>query len=165
MSSPAKGSIRNIRPSRACALALLFWLAPASEILAQREPVLKQIKLPHSYYYREMYLPQVTSGPSEATWSPDGKTLIYAMQGSLWRQRIGDSVAEQLTTGPGYAYQPDWAPDGSRVVYASYRDDAVELRLLDVNSLVDDPLVVNGAVNVDPRWSPDGSRVAIVCTA
>ncbi|MEO8138833.1 MAG: CehA/McbA family metallohydrolase, partial [Gemmatimonadota bacterium] len=82
-----------------------------------------------------------------------------------WRQRIGDSVAEQLTTGPGYAYQPDWAPDGSRVVYANYRDDAVELRLLDVNSLADAPLVVNGAVNVDPRWSPDGSRIAYVSTA
>jgi len=140
-------------------------LVLAAPLRAQREPVLKQVKLPHNYYYREMYLPQVTSGPSEATWSPDGKTLVYAMQGSLWRQRIGDSVAEQLTTGPGYAYQPDWSPDGSRVVYASYRDDAVGLRLLDVNTLTDVPLVVDGAVNVDPRWSPDGSRIAYVSTA
>ncbi len=30
--------------------------------MAQREPVLKQIDLPHSYYYREMYLPQLTTG-------------------------------------------------------------------------------------------------------
>ncbi len=147
--------------SAAACLGLLL----AAPLVAQREPVLKQIKLPHNYYYREMYLPQVTSGPSEATWSPDGTTLIYAMQGSLWRQRIGDSVAEQLTTGPGYAYQPDWSPDGSRVVYASYRDDAVGLRLLDVNTLTDVPLVVDGAVNVDPRWSPDGSRIAYVSTA
>ncbi len=137
----------------------------AAGLGAQREPVLKQVKLPHNYYYREMYLPQVTSGPSEVTWSPDGASLIYAMQGSLWRQRVGDSVAEQLTTGPGYDYQPDWSPDGSRVVYASYRDDAVELRLLDLQSLVDTPLVHNGAVNIDPRWSPDGSRIAYVSTA
>ena len=51
-----------------------------------------------------------------------------------------------------------WAPDGSRVVYASYRDDAVELRLLDVNSLVDDPLVVNGAVNGAERYMRSTSR-------
>jgi TolB protein len=144
------------------AIVALSFAAPAE---AQREPVLKQVKLPHNYYYREMYLPQVTSGPSEATWSPDGKMLIYAMQGSLWRQRIGDSVAEQLTTGPGYAYQPDWSPDGSRVVYASYRDDAIGLRLLDLKTLTDTPLVTDGAVNVDPRWSPDGSRIAYVSTA
>ena len=31
---------------------------------AGREPVLKQIGVPHSYYYREMYLPQPTTGPS-----------------------------------------------------------------------------------------------------
>src|SRR5438876_5952553 len=55
--------------------------------LAQREPVLKQVAVPHAYYWREMYVPQVTSGPSAVTWSPDGTELIYSMQGSLWRQR------------------------------------------------------------------------------
>ncbi len=148
-----------------CIAGAALALVLSSSLEAQREPVLKQIKLPHNYYYREMYLPQVTSGPSEAAWSPDGKTLVYAMQGSLWRQRIGDSVAEQLTSGPGYAYQPDWSPDGSRIVYARYQDDAVALHLLDPNTLTDVPLVVNGAVNIDPRWSPDGSRIAYVSTA
>lgn len=91
----------------------------ATPLLAQREPVLRQVKVPHGYYYREMYLPQLTSGPSAATWSPDGQELIYSMQGSLWRQRLGSKEARQLTTGPGYAYQPDWSPDGRHVVYAA----------------------------------------------
>ena len=38
-----------------------------------------QIQLPHNYYYREMYLPQLTSGPSALTFSPDGKELVYSM--------------------------------------------------------------------------------------
>jgi len=42
-------------------------------VLAERKPVLSQIRLPHNYYYREMYLPQLTSGPSALTFSPDGK--------------------------------------------------------------------------------------------
>ena len=63
---------------------------PSSRLPAQqRDFVLRQVKVPHNYYWREMYVPQVTGGPESATWSPDGTELIYAMQGSLWRQRIG----------------------------------------------------------------------------
>lgn len=153
---------RTLRALCASALILCGVTTPGH---AQREPVLKQIKVPHNYYYREMYLPQVTTGPSAAAWSPDGKSLVYSMAGSLWRQGIDDTVAVQLTDGPGYDYQPDWSPDGTSVVYASYRDDAVELRILDLESLNDSALVANGAVNVEPRWSPDGKRIAFVSTA
>jgi TolB protein len=98
------------------ALGLLVNAVPAS---AQRAPVLQQIKVRHPYYYREMFIPQVTSGAGGAAWSPDGTELIYSMQGSLWRQRVGSGEARQLTDGPGYDYQPDWSPDGRRIVYAS----------------------------------------------
>ena len=59
----------------------------AGHAAAGREPVLKQIDLPHSYYWRELYLPQLTTGPSSASFMPDGETLVYSMSGSLWRQR------------------------------------------------------------------------------
>jgi TolB protein len=146
------------------ALALVaVWSAVAPEgALAQREPVLKQVGVPHAYYWREMYVPQVTSGPSAVTWSPDGTELIYSMQGSLWRQRIGSRVAQQLTGGEGYDYQPDWSPDGRLVAFVRYAQDAIELELLDLASKVVRPVTANGAVNVEPRWSPDGTRIAFV---
>ncbi len=143
-------------------LGLLFALPP---LMAQREPVLRQIKVPHSYYYREMYLPQVTSGPSAVTWSPDGSELIYSMQGSLWRQKVGTSEARQLTAGPGYAYQPDWSPDGRFVAFAHYDKDAIAIRLLDLPSGEMRQLVADGSVNIEPRWSPDGRRLAFVSSA
>ena len=120
---------------------------------AQREPVLKQIDLPHSYYYREMYLPQVTTGPSSAAWSPDSKSLVYSMAGSLWRQELGSPKAEQLTAGPGYDYQPDWSVDGRWVVFDRYDHDAVELWALDLRDGRAVQLTSGGAVNVEPRFS------------
>ena len=125
---------------------------------AQRDPVLKQIDLPHSYYYREMYLPQLTTGPSAAAWAPDSGSLVYSMAGSLWRQKLDSGIAEQLTAGPGYDYQPDCSPDGHWVVYASYAKDAVELWALNLDTKQSQQLTHGGAVNVEPRFSPDGKQ-------
>jgi len=141
---------------------LLVGAQHAAPLQAQREGVLKQVDLPHAYYWREMYVPQATSGPSSATWSPDGTELIYSMQGTLWRQHIGSDTAVQLTSGPVYDYQPDWSPDGRTVVFTRYAHDAIELQLLDLASGRVTPLTANRAVNLDPRWSPDGSRIAFV---
>ncbi|MGO9512097.1 MAG: CehA/McbA family metallohydrolase [Steroidobacteraceae bacterium] len=132
---------------------------------AERAPVLQQIDLPHPYYYREMFLPQLTSGPSALAWSPDSSELIYAMAGSLWRQRIDSASAQQLTApAAAYDYQPDWSPDGRWVIYSSYRDDAVELWVLDLQSGATQPLTRNRAVNTEPRFSPDGKRIVFTST-
>ena len=111
---------------------VLVGLALSASAQADRVRVLPQIDLPHDYYYREMYLPQLTTGPSSATFSPDGRELIYAMGGSLWRQTIGSDSANELTHGDGYDYQPDWSRDGRHVVFARYAHDAIELWQLDL---------------------------------
>ena len=142
-------------------VCLLAAMLPAQ----QREPVLKQIQAPHAYYYREMYLPQLTTGPSAAAWSPDSKSLVYSMGGSLWKQSLNSSIAEQLTDGPGYDYQPDWSSDGRWIVYTTYYKDALELFALDLQSGQAHQLTTGGAVNVEPRFSPDGKRIVFVSTS
>ncbi|HEX4799789.1 MAG TPA: CehA/McbA family metallohydrolase [Sphingomicrobium sp.] len=143
----------------------LMLLAPTTAAQAGREPVLKQVDLPHSYYWRELYLPQLTTGPSGTSFTPDGKTLIYSMAGSLWRQAIGSSEATELTHPlAGYDYQPDVAPDGRSVVFTRYNGTGLELWRLDLASGREQPLTSGGAVNVEPRLSPDGTRIAWVST-
>ena len=151
---------------RAIFLALLATLTlSAFPAQAAREAVLKQVDVPHNYYWREMYIPQFASGPSSLAWSPDGRELVFSMAGSLWRQQIDREAAVQLTDGPGYDYQPDWSPDGRRVVFSRYYADAIELWLLDLESGTQRQLTSGGAVNLEARWSPDGSRIAYVSTA
>ena len=146
------------------AAAALTLLAMAAAAQAQRAPVLRQIDLPHSYYYREMYLPQLTSGPSSAAWAPNSQELVYSMQGSLWRQRLDSTMAEQLTAGPGYDYQPDWSRDGRWILFTRYDNDAMELFLLEPATGAVRQITSGGAVNLEPRWSPDGRRFAFVST-
>src|SRR3954463_8829635 len=124
----AKGSMRKriVTVLCLCGAALLSAAEPA------RVPVLSQIALPHHYYFRELYLPQITTGPSAPTWTPDGKTVIYSMGGTLWRQAIDDDVAEQLTDAAGTDYQPDCSPDGRSVAFVRYDGRAVELVQLDL---------------------------------
>ena len=146
-------------------ISLLIALATCLPLVAQREPVLKQIDLPHPYYYREMYLPQLTTGPSSVAWLPDSRTLVYSMAGSLWKQKLDSFEAEQLTAGPGYDYQPDCSSDGRWVVYSSYANDAIELWALNLETRQSRQLTSGGAVNVEPRFSPDGKRIAFVSTS
>jgi hypothetical protein len=140
-------------------------VAACISCFAQREPVLKQIDLPHPYYFREMYLPQLTTGPSAAAWSPDSYSLVYSMAGSLWHQELRSAKAEQLTAGPGYDYQPDWSSDQRWVAFARYDHDAVELWSLDLRDGRTRQMTSGGAVNVEPRFSPDGKRLAFVSTS
>jgi tricorn protease-like protein len=144
---------------------LLALLVTSLPLAAQREPVLRQIDLPHPYYYREMYLPQLTTGPGSVAWSPDSRSVVYSMAGSLWQQALDTTSASQLTDGAGYDYQPDCSPDSRWIVFASYAKDAIELWALNLGSKQTHQLTSGGAVNVEPRFSPDGKSIAFVSTS
>lgn len=153
---------RLILPRLRVLVAVSLLLSFALPVQGAREAVLKQVQLPHSYYWRELYLPQLTTGPSAADFTPDGKALVYSMGGSLWRQAIGEDRATELTSGPGYDFQPDVSADGTHVVFARQRRDAIELVELDLASSKERLLTRDGAVAVEPRYSPDGKRIAWV---
>ena len=158
----SRGRRRHACAAAALAAAVLVPLGPA---VADREPVLKQVRLPHSYYWRGLYLPQLTSGPSSAAFMPDGRSVVYAMEGSLWRQSLDSEVATELTHATGaYDHQPDVSSDGRTVVFARYDGAAIELWRLDLVTGRERPLTSGGDVNVEPRLSPDGRRLAFVST-
>ncbi len=148
------------------ALVPLLLAAPAE---AAREPVLSQVQLPHGYYWRELYIPQLTSGPSSVAFMPAGNELIYSMDGSLWRQKIAANPSPErfeLTHAEGaYDYQPDVARDGRTLVFTRYDGRGFELWRLDLDSGASQALTANAGVNLEPRISPDGRQLVFVSTA
>ncbi|MGH8135147.1 MAG: CehA/McbA family metallohydrolase, partial [Steroidobacteraceae bacterium] len=153
------------RAGRAPFIAASF-LCAAAAAAAGREPVLSQVELPHNYYWRELYIPQLTMGPSAVAFMPDGEELIFSMEGTLWRRRIDSGDAYEITHAEGaYDYQPDVAPDGRSVVFSRYDGRAIELFRLDLASSKTQALTANTGVNLEPRLSPDGRHIVFVSTA
>ena len=125
---------RGRRPLHGFALGevLLIGLAciVAQSAVAARKPVLAQIDLPHNYYYREMYLPQLTTGPSALTFSPDGKILVTGSPNgeTVFRDaQTGEDVATLGDSSAGLGvYALAFSPDG-QLLAAGLSDQSVRL--------------------------------------
>ncbi|MFN7920505.1 MAG: CehA/McbA family metallohydrolase [Bryobacteraceae bacterium] len=139
-------------------------LAAASLVFAQGQRRIFSRIMTGEPYTLECYLPQITNGPNFPTWSPDGKEIAFAMKGSIWKIRLGETVAHELTRDKGYASMPAWSPDGRWIVYTSDLDETIHLKLLDLRDGSVRDLTSGNSINVEPEWSPDGSRIAYVST-
>jgi DNA-binding winged helix-turn-helix (wHTH) protein/Tol biopolymer transport system component len=51
----------------------------------------------------------------DASWSPDGRAMVYARGRELYRARSDGSESKLLVTLPGLGWQPRWSPDGKRL--------------------------------------------------
>ncbi len=100
----------------------------------------------------------------DAEESPDAKQLVVVKAlGQNWDihvMNVDGSGARRITDHAGVDYQPTWAPNGSRIAFASVRDGHQQIYTMrpDGSELVQ---LTRGAVhNSEPAWSPDGASIA-----
>ena len=109
-------------------------------------------------------------------WLDDRRVVLEFGRGGqqdtdLWVARRSGPPLRRLRRGNDWVASPDWAPDGSRVVYATGRVithgggcagfGTSQLRIMSADGSGDRPLVPeDGGAQFQPRWSPDGSMVA-----
>ena len=88
---------------------------------------------------------------------------LSASESALWLLNLERGGVTQLSSGPGVNDHPVWSPDGSRVVFASFRDGPSDLFMKDVAEATPErPFYRSSMVFKSPQaWSPDGKWIAV----
>ena len=98
----------------------------------------------------------------DPAYSADGEQIAFATSTDVWRMGADGSGATNLTSGlPGYASQPGWSPDGTRIVFAADPEIDGVWEVYVMNSDGSGAVALTESTGGDtPAWSPDGTRIA-----
>jgi Tol biopolymer transport system component len=96
---------------------------------------------------------------TQATWSPDGRSIAYtsdqAGNNDIWVKSVGGGEPVQLTRSPAQDTEPSWSPDGRSIVFRSERDGGG----LFLIPAIGGPERQLTSVGSHPEWTPDGSEI------
>jgi dipeptidyl aminopeptidase/acylaminoacyl peptidase len=109
-----------------------------------------------------------TRSQSDASWSPDGKEILFTtnMSGrpNLWKVSAAGGWPVQLVQSDERQVQGTWSPDGKWIVF---QQDVAGNELWDIFAVPSDGGEVINLTNTpdvreeSPRWSPDGRTIAL----
>ncbi|MFI7060709.1 DPP IV N-terminal domain-containing protein [Kribbella sp. NPDC050124] len=93
--------------------------------------------------------------------SPDGKWVAFRALNALWlAATTGREQPRKLVADGYFNSDPDFSPDGTKLLYASDRDGTADLWLHDLKTGADSKLSSLPGAQTAPRFSPDGKQVA-----
>lgn len=87
--------------------------------------------------------------------SPDGTSIVYSSGGSVATVDADRSGKTSITDGR----LPEWSPDGSRIVFQSFRDGDSDIYTVAPDGSSLQQVTDDSASDAAPSWSPDGSRI------
>ncbi|WP_328322534.1 amidohydrolase family protein [Kribbella sp. NBC_00382] len=95
------------------------------------------------------------------TVSPDGRWLAFRALNALWLAATSGRGQPRKIVADGYFNSdPDFAPDGKTLLYASDRDGTADLWSHDLATGADSKLSSLPGAQTAPRYSPDGKQIA-----
>ena len=109
-------------------------------------------------------LPEITTGPAEPSWSPDGRWMAFSMRGDIWKIPADGGEAIALTSGPAYHFEPAWSPDGRRIAFSMDVEANLDIGVVSADGGDAERLTTDASIDVQPAWSPDGRSLYFAST-
>lgn len=105
----------------------------------------------------------VTAGQaSAAPWSPDGSMIVYSYIGgpeNLYIVNADGSEQRDLVVRTERDFRPEWAPDGSHIIFTSVVDGVHVISRVDPDGSNLSALSDVSEAAGDPDYSPDGTQI------
>jgi Tol biopolymer transport system component len=98
------------------------------------------------------------------SWSPDGRRLAFATEGTdgqsdIYVMNADGTGRRQLTRSPGDDTAPAFSPDGRTIAFETNRDGNYDIYVMDADGANPRRLTTDPASDRAPAWSPDGRSI------
>ncbi len=98
------------------------------------------------------------------TWSPDGRTLCYSHDDTLWTMSVADGRCEPLTTGHRGDREPVWSPTGSYIYFSSTRGGTYAIWRVRAGGGAPEKVTTGEGSETHPSLSGNGRILAYATT-
>jgi len=94
-----------------------------------------------------------------AAMAPNGETVAFTLQGTVWTVPVAGGNATPLTDAMGDCHTPTWSPDGAWIAFQSFKSGAYQIWRVRVDGTNLEQLTYGVYDHREPHWSPTGDDI------